>query len=986
MSLPSSCPIPEPGQSASGSQTEGSEATDCIEEDPVESWYTSVGYLPRLDESTFDILEQVLSPLAMSEIKEKLYKSDKDQYYGLMERNVQMWPCESTDPFLTVFHDMKPLRESGSGVHLQDLHDEVKKHLLNEWRLDLEKAIEDMKNGLDATFQRTVMMSMLDRYRLMYSLKDGNQPILDYAVESTWNCPPMPTGALMTAKLNPQRILSRPKPDLSIAFRLRSIMGDEHLYAIPRATREIMMYEAQDSLGRRRAFHFLMIETGKTIRDTDSLNQNFNSASQSLHCLYEFFNEADRQEVECDRPCCSPSATTIPTGGREAPPAGEDTFVGLFFKEVRVFTAVIAGADISIRVHRACPASSNPALPPSKGQPPSLFPILPEYPLQFEFDELELPKGRFSRNSLVDTFEKIMVDYGIGRLRPLLQRAAVAIATKFRKRLTETGMDYELGMRHYSHGQTAPSPSARTPRAASEVARWLLVSSFDSPPADPSLTDQTTESPQEQRSNKRRNSPNRFQVRALGALKAFDRIGTPDGHAACLIQRLWRAPIYPRGQTLESAEKASAIGAPTTRLHEVDDRFRRGQLVAQTRLDEVGTFALPSCMALDGQLLRQKSLDIALGFSDGSFGTWRLHIEQRQMVQRYRHEGSSNGEIIGIAFLSPYLLTATKSVLVSLYTFDSPSPPSHHANHRDGSEADNETKKDSESEVVRESDIESFAKRGILRDKVVSPHELPNIKEENSNMGLSAPYLLTSLRSHTSRAPLALSLRNTAGSTVASIAYTFSTIWGWSLGIQELHIRPTRSRIKSPPEITTTQLAYTLPVNRTSQHMPSPPLSPARELRSVGPSTEDRSQGGPISLSYTHPYLLATLPDNTLILHLCTSSASSLSISPGIRLWGHTSGISDAEITARGKAVSVSCRGEEIRVWELEGRTNGRSIEIRPTPKTTDKGVASERAIQEHLNDQWDDRRNWVGFDDEMVIVLKESNEGRESLLVYDFT
>ncbi|KAI1122974.1 hypothetical protein F5Y10DRAFT_252780 [Nemania abortiva] len=415
------------------------------------------------------------------------------------------------------------------------------------------------------------------------------------------------------------------------------------------------------------------------------------------------------------------------------------------------------------------------------------------------------------------------------------------------------------------------------------------------------------------------------------------------------------------------------------------------QLVAQTCLREDGACAVPSCMALDGQLLRQKSLDVALGFADGSFGTWRLHIGQGKIVPGYRHEGSSNGEIIGIAFLYPYLLTATNSILISLYTFDTPSPPSSRTGYDVESDADSETERGSESETLGESDT-SFAKRSLIRDKVTVPHETTSTRKGDLNTRLPAPYLLTSLRSHTSRAPLALSLRDTVGSTVASIAYTFSTIRGWSLGIQELHIRPAKSRIKSRPEITTTQLAYTLPVHRASQHVPSPPLSPARQSRSVVASTEEHNQDdwvdGPISLSYTHPYLLATLPDNTLILHLCTSGASSLSISPGIRLWGHTSGISDAEITARGKAVSVSCRGEEIRVWELEGRTNGRSIEVRPTPKMAGKDVASEHAIAipEHFNAQWDDQRNWVGFDDEMVIVLKESSEGRESLLVYDFT
>ncbi|TGJ78261.1 hypothetical protein E0Z10_g10504 [Xylaria hypoxylon] len=413
------------------------------------------------------------------------------------------------------------------------------------------------------------------------------------------------------------------------------------------------------------------------------------------------------------------------------------------------------------------------------------------------------------------------------------------------------------------------------------------------------------------------------------------------------------------------------------------------RLVAHTRLDENEFCALPSCMALDGQLLQQKRLDIALGFADGSFGTWRFHIEQRRIIQKYRHKGSSNGEIIGVAFLYPYLLTATQSILISLYTFD-PEQTSSRLGYSKES-------KEPESETVRESDTEGFPENNSSKQDVVD--EVSGAKRNKAKTELCAPYLLTSLRSHTSRAPLALSLRQTAGSTVASIAYTFSTLRGWSVGIQELHIRPVKSRLKSRPDVTTTQLAYTLPINEASRHMLSPPSSPARRQRSVVRSAEEHRQhdhhdhhdhhdelDGPISLSYTHPYLLATLPDNTLILHLCTSGSSSLSISPGIRLWGHTSGISDAEVTARGKAVSVSYRGEEIRVWELEGRTNGRSIEVRPTAKAIGENAVSKGLVQEHLDAQWDDRRNWVGFDDEMVIVLKESREGRESLLVYDFT
>ncbi|EQB50055.1 hypothetical protein GCG54_00009426 [Colletotrichum gloeosporioides] len=128
------------------------------------------------------------------------------------------------------------------------------------------------------------------------------------------------------------------------------------------------------------------------------------------------------------------------------------------------------------------------------------------------------------------------------------------------------------------------------------------------------------------------------------------------------------------------------------------------------------------------------------------------------------------------------------------------------------------------------------------------------------------------------------------------------------------------------------------------------------------------------------------MADNTLILYVCTSNATKLSVSPGIRLWGHTSGISDAEITARGKAVSVSSQGEEIRVWELEGRVSGKSIEVRPNSIANDALTSAYGPWSEPSSSRWNDRRSWVGFDDEMVLVLKETSDGRESLMMYDFS
>ncbi|KAK1828659.1 F-box only protein 15 [Podospora conica] len=377
--------------------------------------------------------------------------------------------------------------------------------------------------------------------------------------------------------------------------------------------------------------------------------------------------------------------------------------------------------------------------------------------------------------------------------------------------------------------------------------------------------------------------------------------------------------------------------------------------------------AEPSFVTIDDARLDDGSLDIAVGFVDGGFGVWRLNTRKKQLVRRYRHQRSTNGELVAMAYSHPYLLTATGSMLISLYTFEVPG-------------------------------LEERQGQNEPRGTKVTTKEKNSDSPVHNSDPLAAPYLLTSLNSHTTRPPLALSIRKMATTTIASIAYTFSTRQSWSIGVQDLHIRPSPTDAKLAPEITTTRIAYTtpVPVGDSSRLSNSPPATPRRRLehRRTNPETSSErpsqpiaNEPGPTTLSYTHPYLLATLPDNTLVLYMCTSSPSSLSISSGIRLWGHTSGISDAEITARGRAVSVSSRGEEMRVWELEGRFNGmsgRSVEIRPGQSPLSGTSSTENGGSAY---DWDEKRNWVGFDDEMVIVLKEKAGGAgESLMVYDFT
>lgn len=415
--------------------------------------------------------------------------------------------------------------------------------------------------------------------------------------------------------------------------------------------------------------------------------------------------------------------------------------------------------------------------------------------------------------------------------------------------------------------------------------------------------------------------------------------------------------------------------------------------------------AQPSCIAIDDRTLDQGTLHVSVGFVDGSFGVWALSTQAKTISRRYRHEKSSNGELIGMAYAHPYLLTATRAVLISLYTFDVPPKNTDGENEHEARDA---------STQGFSSKLKSALSEYADEDTPADQAQLP------------APYLMTSLKSYSSSPPLALSIRKTASATVASIAYTFFTRHGWSIGIQDLQITPDEA-LKSAPVITT-RLAYTTPTSISThgqalgarvghsqpgtpsreatdptsspnQQHPAPPPSSSSPQRPTQSDHHQQQIQGPTTLCYSHPYLLATLPDNTLILHLCTSTAAALSISPGIRLWGHTSGISDAEITARGKAVSVSSRGDEMRVWELEGRPSGvrsRSVEVRAAaaaaavveagPPYHGGGGGDGDGGDLSVGRDWEERRNWVGFDDEMVIVLKEARGGRESLLVYDFT
>ena len=368
----------------------------------------------------------------------------------------------------------------------------------------------------------------------------------------------------------------------------------------------------------------------------------------------------------------------------------------------------------------------------------------------------------------------------------------------------------------------------------------------------------------------------------------------------------------------------------------------------------------PTSLALEAVDSREDSTNVIVGYEDGSFSLYTLLSGKGRFVHRYSHEPSSNGVISAVALKYPYAVTMTATQRLSLYCFR---------------------------ERARDEDDEK----------------------------LPAPRLLHSLKSHTVWPPLSTCLRLVGSNILISIAYALPTyLSGWTVGIQEIRINPTGqlldSRLASAIDQHYRPLAFsTRPI---SFHLASSTpgalaTSTTMELRHI--------HSKPTSLSYTHPYLLVSHPDNTLTLYLVTSTPDTLSISHGSRLWGHTSCVSGAHVGDRGKAVSVSRRGDELRVWELEGgfassaarkrlAIGDLSVQLRPEKRravVADKGhqagldlVSSKIETSSATGTiDGDDAaseltltRGWIGFDDENVVVLKEQSQGRQALVVYDFT
>lgn len=408
-------------------ETGSTEDSNFDAEDDLEAFYKRIGYLPPLDDATIEVLEFLsLSAPNMDTDAGRVSASKQPKVFrtGLEEyRNVD---TRATEP------RNDPLKQKIKGLvtATEEENQDVTAYRNRLWTHDLEKCSDEFSEKI---FQRTILMAMIDRCRLIYESdhlpvsagNSANKPLLDFSVESIWNCPPMPTEAAKKS----EKLLTRPMPDLAIAFRRESLFTSDHSWKVfPSATRKIMCYEGIGGEDTYRAFHFLTIEAKRAYTGVDdkvAIYQSLNNASQALHNMYEFFREADMG---------------IDKKGNDT--ENGDKYRKIFFDEVRFFSVVATAGAMKIRIHRAC------------YQDPNTVPIVEGYPLEFKFADYATigGGGEFARQKVVEELAKILLGYGVGQLGVRLQEAITEVEGKFQTHRKDFEADFPRRDDFYSHG------------------------------------------------------------------------------------------------------------------------------------------------------------------------------------------------------------------------------------------------------------------------------------------------------------------------------------------------------------------------------------------------------------------------------------------------------------------------------------------------------------------------------------------------------
>ncbi|KAK5625616.1 hypothetical protein RRF57_001332 [Xylaria bambusicola] len=206
-----------------------------------------------------------------------------------------------------------------SGANIYDTVEELS-DAINEWKSTVQMATisnRDFESDLEhckypsneAVFQRTVMMSILNRHQISNKF--------DFNCEGAWSL----RSNYYVLPSTEENTIPAPKPDLAIFFRFNSLVG-RGLYQkstpIPDNLKACMSPDGSI----QRCFPFIFIEAKKGFHDlTPALMANMHSASQALFNIYIWMSAAGHQDE--------------------------------FFSDVRLFSIAINAKEFALRVHRA---------------------------------------------------------------------------------------------------------------------------------------------------------------------------------------------------------------------------------------------------------------------------------------------------------------------------------------------------------------------------------------------------------------------------------------------------------------------------------------------------------------------------------------------------------------------------------------------------------------------------------------------------------
>lgn len=394
--------------------------------DPQEAFNRKWGYLPPLGEEATRVINFIVANPAMAASQKRIEAGIPAFGQGLNDRNVSLEPSDTTD-------DCKDhIQSLDVGSSMSEPQDEGIGHE-NLWKLDQAK-ITATSN--EAMFQRTIMVSLIARHFLIYQRNSDEKQMFEFSVEVLWTCPPMPSRALNNIKRTfplseayiapPNRFLTKPKPDVAVAFNRRAIISNKNWRTLTLPMKKLASFEIVDE-NNLNIFHFLAIEAKNSKIPNDdrkALHQSCNCASQALFNFYEFFHDAGPEHEKA------------------------------FFDKVRFFSIVANRNGFLVRIHRAVEIPKTDL---------NLLVIQEDldYRLEFEFQELGRLEGidQFSRSKTLNMIKKLL-KYAQETMCPLIQSATSALCTK----LNDPDRRFAKSRSHpnvYRHGQPGMAPKSQ---------------------------------------------------------------------------------------------------------------------------------------------------------------------------------------------------------------------------------------------------------------------------------------------------------------------------------------------------------------------------------------------------------------------------------------------------------------------------------------------------------------------------------------------